>query len=692
MKNLKFFALMVVATVALSCTNEPEYNLEGQKVKITLSTEKTKVYISNAQDDTAEAYDFQFDGDEKIAFVYNDGAMQNVTLNGEATITLDITDDNSGAHKFLVMTEWQKTLNSNGVSAYNNGLARVTVPPVQTIRSKVEGLMPNRYSQVLYGVTETYPSLPNNIHLTLKHATAYGKVDIKNFALAEGETLQQVQIVADKAISGTFDFNPETAEWSVNKDDSATKNRYVINVKTTSLEDVWFSCRPNEALETVTVYLQTSKCIYQKTLSFDGKTPLQFKAGEITRFAVDMTNAFSQIVTDDAASFNPDPNDKYFIVISCETGAVDYPSGDFVLRNNTCTSNPRAFQFPTIAQQGVNNFLWRIIKNDDGTFSFLSLDSTAVDGEGNYNEYLWQCNGQAQGFCVQVDGTEGSKYSAGKTEYVNTFRLFDNTDEKYPDSFYMTSTNNIDANGAGTRWAMPHFYNTVGTGGPSRYVSMRCGTGKDTNKYRVRFLKYEEGKSTWDAQWALPGGDEEAAYMIIFDYWNGSNVTMGALTHEVTAGLTPTALNNKMVMDKFATDSETGLYSYTRPTQVGPFSQGTLNVADDFDYTNYTWYIKRDTSNPGTYFIYYKEGGKNKYLTQYNNGTNMMVDKYTKNFKFVSFIYDNQEVLGLAVDNADGTGFRYAGYYWDSDVRSISKQSAVYSNIYLHKIPTATAE
>lgn len=691
MKSIKFLALAVVATFALSCTNDIEPTI-GQKVKFTFNTADTKVWIDTANSPEG-FYDFKFDGNEKLAISYNKKAFQSITLEGESSdevsATLEVTDDGSGSHSFLVMTEYQKTANGNGPSTWDGNRARVTIPYVQTIRNIEGSLMPNRYSVVLYGTSEPESSLPERVDIKLKHATAYGKVDIKNFTLAQGEVLEQVQIIADKAISGTFDFDPADGSFNLNPKDSNTKNRYVINVKTSSLDNVWFSSVPNDALEEVTVYLQTNKYIYTKTLSFAGRKALQFKAGEVSRFAVDMTNALSQVVTDDAVDFNPTADEKYFIVISSEVDDVDYPSGDFVVRNNTCTLNPRAFYFPTLAQQGVDNFLWRIIKNADGTFSFLSLDPTAKDDDGNFNEYLWQCNGQAQGFCIQVDGTKGAKYSAGKTEYVNTFRLFDNTDEKYSDSFYMTSTNNIDANGTGTRWTCPNFFKTADDSGPSRYVSMRCATGKDTNKYRVRFIKYEEGKSMWKDQWALPGGDVEAPYMIIFDYWNGSKVALGALTHEVTAGLNPTSLNKKMVMNKFDANSATGLYSYTRPIEVGPFSQGELNVAEDFDYTNYTWYIKRDTSNPGTYFIYYKDAdGKNHFLTQHISGTNLMVDNngYSKNFKFVSFIYDNQEVLSLVVDKADGSGFRYMGYYWDSDVRSISAQKGVYSNIYLHKL------
>ena len=78
-----------------------------------------------------------------------------------------------------------------------------------------------------------------------------------------------------------------------------------------------------------------------------------------------------------------------------------------------------------------------------------------------------------------------------------------------------------------------------------------------------------------------------------------------------------------------------------------------------------------------------------------------MLDKsnYTKNFKFVSFIYDNQETLGIVVDKTvggvyDGT-FRYMGAYVNGsayDVRSHSAQSSVYSNIFLYKMPEAAAE
>lgn len=687
MKNIKFFALMAVAAVALSCTNEPEPIVLGQKVKLNLSAESVSRVWVDSEGSPVGYYDFKLHGDEKLAISYNGGALQNVTLAGENYTTIEVTDDGSGSHSFLVMSEWNKVADGNGVSAYTDGLARITIPYVQTPANVDGQKTPNRYATVLYGTTATTTSLPSELNVTLRHATAYGKLDVTNFALAHDETLQQVQIVADKAISGTYDFNPTTGEWT------ATKARKVINVKTTDLDEIWFACVPNEALATLEVHLQTTKCIYRKEITFSAN-PLQFKAGEVSRFKVDMANALSQVVTEDVEEFNPGADDKYFIVISSETGAKLYPSGDFVLRNTTCTINPRAFQFPTISEQGVEKFLWKIVKNADGTFSFISLDPT-----NTVDEYLYQCNGQAQGACVHSDPTKGSKYSAGKTEYVKTFRLFRNTDEKYPDSFYMTSTNNIDADGNGTRWACPYFF----TNGNSRYISMRCATGKDTNKYRVRFLKYTEGKTTWNDYWTLPGGDTEADYMIIFDYFYNTKekdennnyiytTNMGALSHEV--------VNKKtMTLDLFETGSANGLESFTRPTTYGMFSQGTLTTNEKFDASKYTWKIKRDTSNPGTYFIYFDDaGGKRHYLTQYHAGINLMLDQgsYTKNFKFVSFIYENQETLGIVVDNSKVAGaFRYMGAYVNGsayDVRSIHAQGSVYSNIFLYKMPEAAAE
>lgn len=688
MKNIKFFALMAVAAVALSCTNEPEPIVLGQKVKLNLSAESVSRVWVDSEGSPEGYYDFKLHGDEKLAISYNGGALQNVTLAGESYTTIEVTDDGSGSHSFLVMSEWNKVADGNGVSTYTDGLARITIPYVQTPANVDGQKTPNRYATVLYGTTATTTSLPSELNVTLRHATAYGKLDVTNFALAHDETLQQVQIVADKAISGTYDFNPTTGEWT------ATKARKVINVKTTDLDEIWFACVPNEALATLEVHLQTSKCIYRKEITFSAN-PLQFKAGEVSRFKVDMANALSQVVTEGVEEFNPGADDKYFIVISCESGAASSPSGDFVLSNTTCTINPRAFQFPTISQQGVEKFLWKIVKNADGTFSFISLDS-----ENTADVYLCQCDDKAQGFAVQPEPFVGAytpENKGGKT-YVKTFRLFRNTDEKYPDSFYMTSTNNIDADGNGNRWAYPYFASS----GYERFVSMRCSTSKAVNNLRVRFLKYTEGKTTWNDYWTLPGGDTEAEYMIIFDYFyntkkkddNGNYIyttNMGAMSHEV--------VSKKMNYDIFETGSANGLESFTRPTTYGMFSQGTLTTNEKFDASKYTWKIKRDTSNPGTYFIYFDDaGGKRHYLTQYHAGTNLMLDQssYTKNFKFVSFIYDNQETLGIVVDNSKVAGaFRYMGAYLSDsayDVRSIHAQGSVYSNIFLYKMPEAAAE
>ena len=73
MKKMKFFALMAVAAVALSCTNEPETILGGQKVKLTFDAESvSRVWIDSANSPEGY-YDFKLHGDEKLAISYNGG-------------------------------------------------------------------------------------------------------------------------------------------------------------------------------------------------------------------------------------------------------------------------------------------------------------------------------------------------------------------------------------------------------------------------------------------------------------------------------------------------------------------------------------------------------------------------------------------------------------------------------------------
>lgn len=708
MKKMKFFALMAVAAVALSCTNEPETILGGQKVKLTFDAESvSRVWIDSANSPEG-AYDFKLSGNEKLAISYN-GGYEVVTLNNDNSVIMEVIDDGSGSHQFIVMNEDHS--NSNGVSSYDNatGLATVTVPHIQT-RSTVEGQKtPNRQAIFLYGATETTASLPEELHVTLRHATAYGKLDVLNFKLGEGETLQQVQIVADTPISGIFKFNPTTGEWG-----DATSPRYAINMKVDDLEDLWFGCLPNEAVSTLEVLIQTNKCIYTKTIDFSKvANPLKFRAGEVSRFKVDMSNALSQVVTEDADAFNPDPNDKYFIVLSSESGNPNQPSGNFAVRNTTTSRSPIACKFPTVAHMGVDKFLWKIVKNVDGTFTFISLDpANYTNPETPVIEYLWLSNGNAQGYCVQPEAATGETFGGyyaseanGSKTYQNTFRLFRNTDEKYPDSFYMSTPHNITATRVNCV-AYPYFNSTTNGHSVSlRGVHTGEGQTNDPNDLRVRFLKYTG--NIHNNYWTLPEGVEDGEYMIIVDHVDGDKL-YGALSHTVTTGYATSSENNKMVLDLFETGSANGLESYVRPTSVDPFVQGTLTTNENFDASKYTWTIKRDALKPGTYKISYKdEKGKEHFLSQNAAGTALLVDNtnavYSQNFKFVSFYNDDgKEFFGIAVDakkkvtGSDPAEYYYTGTYryigsykTDSghyDVRSISAPGSVNSNIFLHKV------
>lgn len=139
-----------------------------------------------------------------------------------------------------------------------------------------------------------------NVDLHFSHVTAYGKLTLKNMLLPEGATVQSIDLTASVPFAGRFYY--KFADGSL---EASASSRTVtllpdnLTLADGTIETVWFACAPADlGGGTLRVDVNTSAGVLSRTVAVaEGK--LSFRAGRVSKFTVNMTNAvFTQAVED----------------------------------------------------------------------------------------------------------------------------------------------------------------------------------------------------------------------------------------------------------------------------------------------------------------------------------------------------------------------------------------------------------
>ena len=137
-------------------------------------------------------------------------------------------------------------------------------------------------AQLLAGNTAALTAFPTEpITIAYKHLSAYGKMTLANLNLG-GATINSIDLEAASDWAGTYYYYPEQNKLSAK---AGTK---LINIITSSTNDIWFACAPVDLGGTqLTVKVNTSTGIYEKKVTIPvGKV---FTAGKVAKFKIDMS-------------------------------------------------------------------------------------------------------------------------------------------------------------------------------------------------------------------------------------------------------------------------------------------------------------------------------------------------------------------------------------------------------------------
>lgn len=155
----------------------------------------------------------------------------------------------------------------------------VKIPSTQTPSS----LSPDERAQILVGYSEPLTSIPEKVSLSFKHLSAYGKFSLKNLP-STVTSISSVELTAGAPIAGDWFYNVEEGRMDPNGSSST------ITINTTSLEDIWFACAPQD-LSGKTLKVTVSTNVGQLARTITLPEGAEFKSGKISTFSVDMSKS-----------------------------------------------------------------------------------------------------------------------------------------------------------------------------------------------------------------------------------------------------------------------------------------------------------------------------------------------------------------------------------------------------------------
>lgn len=280
---------------------------------------------------------------------------------------------------------------------------RVRVPSVQT---PVEGSV-DEAAQILSAKSSSFETMPSEVMLHFSHATAYGRLNLKNLSLGDA-VVSGVELTCSTPLAGEFYYSCEDGTFTPAGESST------LRILTTNTSDVWFACAPVDVSgQTMKISVLTDQGIFTKEVTFPAGR--RFASGRIVRFGIDMTDAeaggdvWSLVTRNDLKV-----GDEVLILNADET----YVLGEQSTNNRAAVSVPSG---------SIVNHVWKTPSADaqvltlgagksEGTWSFLTGNGYLANISGGKNRLLTvDLLSDNSSFTIEIaaDGVAAIKAQAG---------------------------------------------------------------------------------------------------------------------------------------------------------------------------------------------------------------------------------------------------------------------------------------
>ena len=323
-------AVAVAAAAMTSCSKEMQEVTEvtGTPINVTMQGPETKAVFGTPSGTTYPVV-WQENDEVKVMALKTPGDKADVTVIEGKKYTVTVGDQGKTAsftaqcpssantpYQLFVLSP-NSAFVSCGDDATNLDYIQYTVPASQTpTATSVDPA-----AIITMGVSTQSAEVPASVSLTFKHLTAYGSLTLNNLNTG-GKAIKSVTLAFDEnlGVSGRWIYHPSTDATNVNNKGN------IITINTDKTENLYFACGPVDISGTkitVTVAIEGGNLIKEITVPAD-KT---FKAGVISKFAIDMTGAeeeaakvFSPVAVSDLATLKA--GDQLIIASVNEIGSM----------------------------------------------------------------------------------------------------------------------------------------------------------------------------------------------------------------------------------------------------------------------------------------------------------------------------------------------------------------------------------
>lgn len=306
MRNL-YKSSMLVAVAAMAFAGCAKDNAEGISEvagkKITVSANAyapetdTRTVIGDKNEQGAYPVYWNDEGEAIAVVEVADGKASTAVQTGEYTLSEDKKSANfqfeltanTSASAFDYYACYPYSAYSGISVGYKD--ATIKLPAAQT--PTATSADPN--ASILFATDTGHSAQPNTLNLSFKHVAAYGKMTITGLQIPAGEVVKSVTFTApDCALAGTYWYyyeTPETSKISGTSYNAITTNLEGLVNDASQDFTVWFACLPATISNSFNVSVQTDTNTYAREVAVPSDRPLEFIAGQVSTFGVDMSSA-----------------------------------------------------------------------------------------------------------------------------------------------------------------------------------------------------------------------------------------------------------------------------------------------------------------------------------------------------------------------------------------------------------------
>ena len=307
MRNL-FKSSMFIAVAAMAfagCTKEDTGNVSeatGNKITVNANayapeTETRTVIGDKTEQGTYPVY-WSAENEALAIVEFADNTRGTAIKTGEYTLSEDKKNanfqfeltENTSASAFDYYALYPYSVWSEDLMT-NKECISFKFPAAQT--PSATSADPN--ASVLFAKSMGHIAQPSALNLSFQHVAAYAKMTITGLQIPADEVVKSVTFSSTgKDLAGTYRYYHETPESNSvvgSNSNSITANVEALAIDGTQDFTVWFACLPTTIDATFSVSVQTDANIYTRDITVPSENVLEFVAGQISAFTVDMSSA-----------------------------------------------------------------------------------------------------------------------------------------------------------------------------------------------------------------------------------------------------------------------------------------------------------------------------------------------------------------------------------------------------------------